>query len=59
MSKKDVSRTPPLKLKMSATKKKMAVRTAKLKSSSWYEGATRSIAINKGKPRENRNDVVE
>jgi hypothetical protein len=30
--------------------RKTAIRTARLKSSSWYESATRSIAISKGTP---------
>jgi len=38
---------------MSATKKKKtASRMAKLKSSSWYEGASRSLGISKRKLRE-------
>jgi hypothetical protein len=38
------------KVKLAATKRKAAIRMAKLKSSSWYEGATQSIGIVKEKP---------
>ena len=44
LSKEDARGAPDSKLKASA-KKKTASRIAKLKSSSWYEGATRSVAI--------------
>ena len=40
-------------------KKKLAGRMAKLKSSSWYEGAARSIGISNGKPLEYGNERVE
>jgi hypothetical protein len=44
-SKKDARGGPDSKLKTSAKKKKTASRIAKLNSSNWYEGATRSVAI--------------
>jgi hypothetical protein len=44
-SKEDARGGPDSKLKTSAKKKKTASRIAKLKSSSWYERATRSVAI--------------
>jgi len=40
-------------------KKKLVGRMAKLKSSSWYEGAARSIGISNGKPLEYGNERVE
>ena len=42
-----------------STEKKTAARTRKLKSSAWYEGAARSIGINKKKTLESRNDAME
>jgi hypothetical protein len=46
LSKKDKTKTPNSKLKRSAIKKSLSSgKTAKLKSSSWYEGAARSINI--------------
>ena len=60
MSKEDVSSAPASKAKMRAIKKKkLAGRMAKLKSSSWYEGAARSIGISNGKPLEYGNERVE
>ena len=48
MSKNDVTKTGATKSKVSADKKKKGGgRTAKLKSSTWYQGAARSIGINK------------
>jgi hypothetical protein len=48
MSKNDQTVVHAPKLKTSATaKKKKTSRTAKLKSSGWYEGASRSIGIDK------------
>jgi hypothetical protein len=59
LSKKVESKAPASKLKMSATeKKKTAGRTAKLKSSSWYEGAARSLGISKGKLREKTDERI-
>jgi hypothetical protein len=60
LSKKDVSRASASKLKISATKKKKtAGRMVKLKSSSWYEGAARSLGISKGKLREKSDERID
>jgi hypothetical protein len=60
LSKKDVSSASASKPKMSATKKKKtAGRMAKLKSSSWYEGAARSLGISKRKPREKTDERID
>ena len=60
MSEKDASSAHASKAKMRAIKKKkLAGRMAKLKSSSWYEGAARSIGISNGKPLEYGNERVE
>jgi hypothetical protein len=53
MSKNDLTAVRAPKLKMIATKRTKG-RLAKLKTSSWYEGAARSVGINKGKPAEKR-----
>ena len=55
MSKNDLTavRAPKLKTSVIATKKTKG-RPAKLKTSSWYEGAARSVGINKGRPAEKR-----
>jgi hypothetical protein len=55
MSKNDVTsvRAPKVKTSVIATKRTKA-RLAKLKTSSWYEGAARSVGINKGRPAEKR-----
>lgn len=41
-------RAPKVKTSVIATKRTKA-RLAKLKTSSWYEGAARSVGINKGR----------
>ena len=50
MSKNDLTavRAPKLKTSVIATKRTKG-RLAKLKTSSWYEGAARSVGINKGR----------
>ena len=55
MSKNDLTavRAPKLKTSVIATKRTKA-KLAKLKTSSWYEGAERSVGINKGRPAEKR-----
>ena len=55
MSKNDLTsvRAPKVKISVIATKRTKA-RLAKLKTSSWYEGAARSVGINKGRPAEKR-----
>ena len=55
MSKKDLTavRAPKLKTSVIATKRTKA-RLAKLNTSSWYEGAARSVGINKGRLVEKR-----
>src|SRR5215470_2997008 len=55
MSKNDLTsvRAPKVKTSVIATKRTKA-RLAKLKTSSWYEGAARSVGINKGRPTEKR-----
>jgi hypothetical protein len=55
VSKNDLTsvRAPKVKTSVIATKKTKA-RLAKLKTSSWYEGAARSVGINKGRPAEKR-----
>jgi hypothetical protein len=55
MSKNDLTavRAPKLKTSAIATKRTKG-RLAKLKTSSWYEGAARSVGINKGRPAEKR-----
>jgi hypothetical protein len=56
----DVSKAANLKLKTSATtKKKSAGRTARLKSSSRYECATRSIRISNSKLQEKPDNVID
>ena len=54
MSAKDESKAHVPKLNMSVNKKKTKGRMAKLKTSSWYDGAARSVGINKGRPPEKR-----
>jgi hypothetical protein len=54
LSKKDGSKTHVPKLNISVKKKKAAGRVAKLKASGWYEGAARSVGINKGRSPEKR-----
>jgi len=55
MSKNDLTavRAPKLKTSVIATKR-TKVRLAKLKTSSWYEGAAQSVGINKRSPAEKR-----
>ena len=55
MSKNDLTsvRAPKPKTSVIATKRTKA-RLAKLKTSNWYEGAARSVGINKGRPAEKR-----
>ena len=55
MSKNDLTsaRAPKVKTSVIATKR-AKVRLAKLKTSSWYEGAAQSVRINKGRPAEKR-----
>ena len=55
MSKNDLTsvRAPKVKTSVIATKRTKA-RLAKLKTSSWYEGAARSVGTNKGRPAEKR-----
>jgi hypothetical protein len=48
MAKNEV-RAPKVKKSVIA-KKKTKAKLAKLKTSSWYEGAARSVGINKGRP---------
>jgi hypothetical protein len=48
------------KLNASATaKKKKTSRTAKLKSSGWYEGASRSIGINRNRREKKRKQLID
>jgi hypothetical protein len=47
LSKRDESKARVPKLNMSVRKKKIAGSMAKLKKSSWYEGAARSVGIRK------------
>lgn len=51
MSKNDLTSVRAPKVKTSVIAK---ARLAKLKTSSWYEGAARSVGINKGRPAERR-----
>ena len=53
MPKKDASKTHVPKSSLSM-KKKVAGRTAKFKTSSWYVDAARSVGINKGRPPKKR-----
>ena len=55
MSKNDLTavRAPKRKKSVIATKRTKG-RLDKLKTSSWYEGAARSVGINKGRPAEKR-----
>jgi hypothetical protein len=58
MSKNDLT-IERAKLKTSTTtKKKTAGRMAKLKASSWYKGAARSIGIGNRNRREKRNELI-
>jgi hypothetical protein len=45
--------------KVATRRKKIAAWSAKFRSSSWYEGATRSIAINKGRLQKDGHGVIE
>jgi hypothetical protein len=55
LPKKDGTKTPTSKLKRSAIEKSLSRgKTAKLKLSSWYEDAARSIRISNKKPPEKR-----
>jgi hypothetical protein len=54
LSKKDESKARAPKFNMSAKKKKIAGSMAKLKKSSWYEGAARSVGIRKERAPEKR-----
>ena len=59
MSKNDLTVVHASKLNASTTaKKKKTSRTAKLKSSGWYEGASRSIGINRNR-REKRKALID
>jgi hypothetical protein len=59
MSKNDLTVIHTPKLNASATtKKKKTSRTAKLKSSDWYEGASPSIGINRNR-REKRRALID
>ena len=59
MSKNDLTVVHAPKLNTSATaKKKKTSRTAKLKSSGWYEGASRSIGIGRNR-REKRKELID
>jgi hypothetical protein len=52
---KDESKSHVSRFNMSVRKKKKTKgRMAKLKTSSWYDGAARSVGINKGRPPEKR-----
>jgi hypothetical protein len=59
MSNKSVTDVGAEKFKVPASKKKKTVKTAKLKSSKWYQSAVRSIGIVKAKASESRDDVFE
>ena len=60
MSKKDGTKTPTSKPKRSAIEKSLSRgKTAKLKLSSWYEDASRSIRISNKKPPEKRDEAIE
>jgi hypothetical protein len=60
MSKNDLTIVRAPKLKTSTTtKRKTAGRTAKLKASSWYKGAARSIGIGNRDQREKRNELIK
>jgi hypothetical protein len=51
---------PASKPKSAAAPKKRNVgKATKLKSSSWYNKATRAVAISKGKPRQKSDEVIE
>jgi hypothetical protein len=52
MSKNDLTSVHAPKVKTSVIRTK--ARLAKLKTSSWYEAAARSVGINKGRPAEKR-----
>jgi hypothetical protein len=54
LSKKDKSKARAPKFNVSVKKKKIAGSMAKLKKSSWYEGAARSVGISKERPPEKR-----
>jgi hypothetical protein len=58
LSKKDRTKTPTSKLERSAIKKSLSRgKTAKLKSSSWYEAAARSFKIrNEKQPKARRGE---
>jgi hypothetical protein len=59
MSKNDLTVVHAPKLNTSATaKKKKTSRTAKLKSSGWYEGASQSIGISKKSARKARKELI-
>jgi len=59
MSKNDLTVVHASKLNASTTaKKKKTSRTAKLKSSGWYEGASRSIGISRNR-REKRKELID
>jgi hypothetical protein len=59
MSKNGQSKALDRKLKVAASKKKQPTRVpAKLKSTSWYEEAARSIGISSGKEPKERNSVI-
>jgi hypothetical protein len=59
MSNKSVTDVGAEKFKVPTSKKKKTVKTAKLKSSKWYQSAVRSIGIVKAKSPEIHDDVFE
>ena len=54
-----ISRTATKSEEPGSKKKKTVVRTAKLKSSNWYQGAARSIGITKERSLASRDDRFE
>jgi hypothetical protein len=50
LSRDDKSKAHVLEFERSVKKKKPASKIAKLQKSSWYEGAARSVGINKERP---------
>ena len=60
VSEKNVTKAGTTKPTVSANKKKKTGgRTAKLKSSKWYEGAARSIGITKERSLESRDETIK
>jgi hypothetical protein len=54
-----ISRTATKSEEPASKKKKTVARTAKLKSSKWYQGAAQSIGITKERSLESRDDRFE